>query len=446
MNPRDIKSKRLKVFYGLYQRELFEESIRAYLSQKSGGNAVFDIETLSVQSNNQLKTEKLLQFIESSNSLKVPNKTEARNLVELVAKELKIADKSKLATDNLIKGFLKRVNLSLENTAQANLNPKTSLQMERSNTSKKLLSDPESLARATRQQISHFMIDKPIEVLFTFIFLAGVDQGVLKILHDQAFTEEAWFHLGRYAIWSGFFARLILEILGGVWMKTQMDARLEEIQGFDNLLTQKDMKTSYLRWLSQQFFSKDNTWWENQKYAIKIAYANLLPGTILMAVIWATTLGRFDLELWLAGYMFYFVTPLMGLGFKIENGFEKSAKYAYKELIKKDLDLSGADQKFLSHPEVQEYYMKESSKLRRKFNLWYALMYDNPIGNILQIFGTTHTSQGAFSMIRLFTPTEYLPTEHWANFIDFLENKQILGSDFAEKCKSVFTNNRLDIK
>ena len=446
LNVRDIESKKLKIFYGLYQRELFEESVRAYLSRKEGGNAIFDSEAFLNQSDSQLKKERLRDFIENPDILKTPAPNKIRSLVELTAKEQEIAQKSRLAADNLITGFLKRVNLALENTAKNNLDPKVSPQMQRSAVSKKLLNDPESLARATRQQINYFLIDKPIEVLYTFIFLAGVDQGILKILHDQAFTEEAWFHLGRYAIWGNFFAELILDVLGGVWFKTQIDARLEETQGFDVLPNKEEVKKGFLSWIKKQFLSKDNSWWENQKYVIKIVHANLLPATILMGIVWAATLGRFDIELFLAGYLIHIVTPFKGLQLKIENTFEKATGYAYKHLIEKGVDLSGKDKKLIFHPKIKEYHLKESYKLRRKVNYILALFYNNPVENILQIFSATHTSIGSFSLVRLFTPGTELPTQYWSNFMSFLESKEILSSDFAEKCKSIFSNNRPDIK
>ena len=446
LNVRDIESKKLKIFYGLYQRELFEKSVRAYLYQKEGGSAIFDSKTLLNQSDSQLKKEKLREFIENPDTLKTLASNKIRNLVELTAKEQNIAQKSRLAADNLITGFLKRVNLALENTAKNHLDPKVSPQMKRSAASKKLLNDPESLARATRQQITYFMIDKPIEVLYIFIFLAGVDQGVLKILHNQAFTEEAWFHLGRYAIWGSFFADLVLEVLGGVWMKTQMDARLEETQGFDILPNKEEVQKGFLSWIKKQFLSKDNSWWENQKYAIKIAYANLLPATILMGIVWTATLGRFDIELFLAAYMIYVVTPFEGLQFKIENAFEKATGYAYKNLIEKGVDLSKKDKKLIFHPKIREYHLKESFKLRRKINYILALLYNNPVENILEIFSATHTSIGSFGLVRLLTPGTELPTQYWSNFMSFLESKEILPSDLAEKCKSIFTNNRPDIK
>jgi len=441
LDTRELKSKRLKVFYGIYERELFEETLRAYLSQSSEG--LFG--SSDGVSDYQLKKEQIKAFVEDPEKLKVPDDIE--QMVVKVAQEKDIAEKTRQATDHLIRGFLKRVAQSLEERAQNNLNSGRSLQIQRAEDSNRLLKDPESLARATRQQITHFMIDKTIETLYTFIFLAGVDQGILKILHDQAFTEEAWFHLGRYSIWAGFFSGLVLDVLAGMWLKTQMDSRLEQTEGFDNLPNEKEAEKGYLSWLMKQFFDKkDNSWWDNQKFAIKLAYANLLPATVNVALIWAVTLGRFDIELFLAGYMVYFVTPFMGLGFKLENAYEKSAQYAYRKLIENGLKLGGEDKKYLSHPDVQKYYMKESSKLRRRFNYGHALIYDNPIGNLIQIFSATSTALGSFSLVRIFTPGTELPTQYWSNFMDFLEGKQILSEDFAEKCKSIFTNNRPDIK
>ena len=446
LNVRDIKQKKLKIFYGLYQRELFEKSVRAYLSQKEGGNAIFDSEGFLNQSDSQLKKERLREFIENPDTLKIPSPKKIRNLVELTAKEQEIAQKSRSAADNLITGFLKRVNLALENTAKNNLDLKVSLQTERAAEFKQLVNNPESLARATRQQITYLMIDKPIEMLYTFLFLAGVDQGVLKVLHNQAFTEEAWFHLGRYVIWGYFFAKLVLDVLTGVWFKIQMDSRLEKTQGFDILPSKEEVQKSFLSWIKKQFLSKDNSWWENQKYFTQLAYANLFPTIILWGIIWAVTLGRFDIELLLAIYIVYVGTPYYGLQFKIENAFEKATGYAYKNLIERGLDLSGKDQKLMFHPKIREYHLKESFKLRRKMNYILALFYNNPVANILDIYSATHTSTGSFGLVRLFTPGTELPTQYWSNFMSFLESKEILSSEFADKCKSIFTNNRLDIK
>ena len=272
-----------------------------------------------------------------------------------------------------------------------------------------------------------------------------MDQGILQILHEEPFTEEAWFHLSRYAIWTGFFAGVILESLGGVWMKVQMDSRLDTTQGFDTIPSKSNVnkKFGFLNWLKKQFMAEDNTLWENYKFSWKLILSNLPAAFLTIAVMQFATLGRFDLELFISTYLII-LFPFMGFSFKVENSFEKSANWALKDLIKKDLDLKGKDRHFLSHPAIQNIKIKESGKLRRRFSFWLALLYDNPMGNMTQIFESVHTSLGSRSFARMFF-VGGLPTEYWANFMDFLENKQILSSDWADKCKSVFTNNRTDL-
>ncbi|MCY4321245.1 MAG: hypothetical protein OXC37_02415, partial [Bdellovibrionaceae bacterium] len=172
--------------------------------------------------------------------------------------------------------------------------------------------------------------------------------------------------------------------------------------------------------------------------------ANLPAAFLTYSIIFYLTLGRFDIEAFISGFLIL-IFPFMGLQFKLENTFEKSANWSLKDLIKKGLDLKDKDSKFLSHPIIQQIKIKESSKLRRHFNLWLALLYDNPVDNILEVFQNVNSPLGSRGFARMFFGGS-MPTEYWVNFMDFLENKQILSSDFAEKCKSIFTKNRTDFQ
>ena len=435
----DIKDQRLRAFYGIYKRELFQAVMQDYLLDltDSKENNIND---------GKLKLKSLERFIANDVFFeKKPSQTEIRQRVERVAQKRQIAQESLQAVDNLMTGLLKRISTMSEESSKKDLDPKQNLQMERFDTAKKLLNDPEAVSRATRQQMASFVIDKPLEVFFTFLFLAGVDQGILQILHDKPFTEEAWFHLSRYAIWSGFFTGVIMDILGGVWLKVQMDSRLDATQGFDVIPSKIAVKKrlGFLKWLKTQFMSEDNTLWENYKFSWKIVISNLPAAFLTFGIVHFATLGRFDLELFISIYLIL-LFPFLGLQFKIENTFEKSANWSLKELIKGGLDLKGKDRRFLSHPAIQKIKVKESGKLRIWFNFWYAFLYQNPVGNMQDIFQSINTSLGSRGFARMFF-SGGLPTEYWANFMDFLENKEILSSDFAEKCKSIFTNNRTDI-
>ena len=436
----DIKNKKLRMFYSIYQRELFTQVMRDILMQYMGIYSSSNDFQIKVQSL-AIKVQSLAHFAEEKTAL-----TAKPELIESLINthSHKLAKKSLSATNNLVEGFLKRVVAWSENKSQRVLNPQLNTQMGRFATAENLLNKPEALARATRQFLAEIVVDTPIALLYQFLFLAGVDQGILLILHDQAFTEEAWFHLSRYAIWAGFFSGTMINILASTWFKVQIDSRLDASDGFDQIPNKRQAQAGYLKWVFKQFTAKDNNWWVNQKHALYLAYANFFASTVMLAILFPLTLGRFDLELFLAGYLVYVVTPLMGLNFKLLNTFEKSAGYALSPLIKRGLDLKGEDQKFRAHPTVQAINITESHRLRRKFNLWLAVLYGNPVNNMLDIFGSIDTSTGSRGLLRIFTGG-LLPTEHFVNFMDFLENKQIVGSDFADKCKSVFTNNRTDL-
>ena len=441
LNRSDIKNKKLRLFYEIYLRELFHQVMRDYLSELTG---VKD----GILNDRSLKTERFAQFLNGeiefpSDSL---DKKEVEARVLRVAQEHNIAEKAQTTVDHLFTGFLKRVATARDRISNESLNPGKSKQMERMDTAKKMLNNHEALARATRQQLTDLIIDKPMKIFFTFLILSGVDQGILQILHDKPFTEEAWFYLSRYAIWSGLFFTIIMDSLAGVWFKVQQDSRLEKTQGFDIVPKIEDVakRFGFIRWLKKQFFAEDNSFVANYKHFwINIVIPNIPAALFNLSIIWAITLGRFDLDVYLSIYLFALL-PFMVWDLKLENAFEKSVNWALKDLIKKGLDLNGKDRHFLSHPTVQAIKIKESGKLRIKYNFFNSLLYSNPIGSILDIFQNIDTSMGSRGFARLSFGGS-LPTEYWVSFMDFLENKNILSSDIAEKCKSVFTNNRTDL-
>ncbi|MCY4320839.1 MAG: hypothetical protein OXC37_00315, partial [Bdellovibrionaceae bacterium] len=285
LQTHDIKNKRLKAFYGVYKRELFQEVMRDYLLDLTNSKE-------NNPNDKKLKLKSMELFI-SDNSLfeKTLQPEEIRQRVERVAKEQQVTQKSLKAVDDLLSGLLKRRIAKSEETSQKALDPNHNLQMDRFGKAKKLLNDSEALARATRQQLTYYIIDKPIELFFTFLFLAGVDQGILKMLHDKPFTEEAWFHLSRYAIWAGFFSTLITDILAGAWFKVQMDARLEGTQGFDVFPNKREVnkKFGFLKWIKKQFKAEDNSLMENYKYSWKIIIANLPAAFLTYSIIFYLT-------------------------------------------------------------------------------------------------------------------------------------------------------------
>ena len=119
------------------------------------------------------------------------------------------------------------------------------------------------------------------------------------------------------------------------------------------------------------FRSADNTLWKNYKFYTRLLWANMPSYFLTTFAVQLAILGRFDLEIFLGGYLFLFLPPFAtfkSLSYKMENAFEKSANFSLKKLIEKDIDLQGQHRKLMAHPELQVFKMKEAAKLRRSYN------------------------------------------------------------------------------
>ncbi|MDE0091715.1 MAG: hypothetical protein OXN83_00325, partial [Oligoflexia bacterium] len=155
LQTHEIKNKRLRMFHGIYKRELFRAVMQDYLSDLTG------IPQRS-GSDSQLKIKGLAKFLTDETLFEnKPSQADIRKRVEQIAEEKQITYKSLQAVDSLLTGLLKRVSAMSEEASQKALDPSRNLQMNRMATAQRMLNDPEALARATRQQLTHFIIDKP---------------------------------------------------------------------------------------------------------------------------------------------------------------------------------------------------------------------------------------------------------------------------------------------
>ena len=428
-----------RLFFEIYQRELFEEGVREYLLEQ--------IEIEGRPTNRKLRRHivEKSQHEQGFDWMKAESTEDVRQRLRRISKEKNIVERTEKALNNLFKGAPKRMKVKNEFIQEDKLTPERSLVMERFEISEKMLNDPESLSRAVRQNLTNLVIDKPIELLFTFIFLAGVDHGILQLLHDQAFSENSWFYLSRYVMWTGFFTGITVWAWAGVWMKVQMDHRLDSMGGFDKIPTLKDVNKRFagLRWFAKQYMDKNNTMAKNYLYSARLSIANISAFFLTSLIFGMATLGRFDLDIFLNVYIVAFLTPLSAWYFKMENAFEQFVNFSLKDLIKKGIDFNGQHKKLLGHPELQDYKMHEAARLRRRYNLKLALFFDNPIGNLIGIFENIDTSVGSRAFQRLLLGGN-LATEYYVNLIDFLHGKG-LPEGVSNACKSLLTNNRTDL-
>lgn len=428
-------NKKQKFAMELYTRELFYQSMRDFIIGIVPNGEYF--------SDKQIRNY-FLNKIKQGDKINIPvlDMEQIRNRVKRLAKLKQI---KQTVNDVINKVFsFKKMLIKKQLKNEYTLNPDANIIMQRYTISKERVKDPENVARVTRYQLAKIIVDKPIELAFLFLILAGVDQGILKILHEETFSNEALFHLSRVAVWSGFTASLVLDLLASPWMKIQMDARLGSQDIFSNIPSKEEVSQKFANFKGfwKEFNNnQNNSLKDNYTFAWKIVIANFSAALVTVALIHSVSLGRFDADLFLNMYLVA-ILPFMALTFKLENAFESMVNYSLKDLIKKGIDFS-KNKHFLAHPDIQLFRIQQSNILRQKFNLLYAVLFNNPLENILNIFSNIHTSYGPRAFQRLWLGG-YTLTEYWVSLMNHLE-KVGVPSGVTNACKLVFTNKRNDL-
>ncbi|MBK7845770.1 MAG: hypothetical protein IPJ71_19205 [Bdellovibrionales bacterium] len=64
----------------------------------------------------------------------------------------------------------------------------------------------------------------------------------------------------------------------------------------------------------------------------KLIWANMRAAFTTFVLVNLVTLGRFDLDSYVVGYLFAYFTPLTGLAMKIEQTFELASGYFSKDI------------------------------------------------------------------------------------------------------------------
>ncbi len=417
----DKIDKKLSVYFKAYFTKLYDDSMDAYFRKALGpqaeGLSTKELKVLAIQKEVDLK-------VSDEDAIELVKEVESRGEVEQYASQ---------TAEDFFGGAWERIKQTHMFKVRKALDPSHNYSLNRYKTAEIQMDNPEAMARATRQYLVSLVVDKPMELIFLLLFVAAVDQGVNKPLHDAAFSENSLFHMSRMVFWNGYFTGIMIALLADVWMKIQMDARLDQTGGFDDVADQADAKKGFLAYYRKSFFAKDNTWWSNQKYEVKLSLANM-PAYFLTALVTNLAfLGRFDLDSFVTVYK-SILLPTGGLAFKLENSFEKSTAYV----------LGRVPVKFHVDPRVREYRNKAIGKLRFKYNLVYKA-YENTVSSLLgNLFNITTEKLGPRSFVRQFYGG-YFPTELLVNNV--LRPVGRLGGVFekvAAGCELFLTNNHTD--
>jgi hypothetical protein len=159
-------------------------------------------------------------------------------------------------------------------------------------------------------------------------------------------------------------------------MKLQMDVRLEK--DMDKVPTGDDAKLSFRRYFWKQMWERKNSWWENQKFSNELVWKNMKPAFVLIAVLYPLTLGRFDIDSWVAGYLFTFLAPFSGINMKVENALEKAFGWVARNI----------PERYRHHP-LSIDYINKKTQMKRNIASFYYRIYENLMTNLIVIIQTT---------------------------------------------------------
>ena len=304
--------------------------------------------------------------------------------------------------------------------------------------------NPLRMAQAVRYMIAKNLVDKPMELMFMFIGLSaiqasGLGQDLIRPIQDAMFSENSWFHLSRFSFLNGFLVGVVTGVMADVWYKLQVGENIKSDIG--EVPSKLDAKKSYFRWYMKMTSDSSNTWWKNQKHYVKLIYANMPAALVTFMTFNFVTLGRFDVDSYLIGYLAAYLLPTSGFNYKLENGFELASGYFYKDI----------PEKFRSHPKVQEFVGNLTHKKRLGFNMLYTT-YENILGMLIFTVNSMETEKlGTRSLTRsLFggwTVTEKI-AESSEKLQNYLHGSSIPGKEGLAKvvdvlCKPI-TNNFTD--
>ena len=169
--------------------------------------------------------------------------------------------------------------------------------------------------------------------------------------------------------------------MANTWMKVQEDHRIAEIGGFDKVPTKADLDKGFWRYYFKSFIKNPkNKWWDNQKHYTKLIWANVPAAFITIAILNGLAFGRFDLGMFLAGYMVMFTTPFIGFGLKIEQSFELASSWIAAKVPRR----------LRSHPDLQAFISRRIQGQRLLFNggSW---VYTTALEPILELFQLMNT-------------------------------------------------------
>ena len=429
----DKLSKKAQKFFHYYFDETLAESMKEYL--KTVDIQIMNFDMRSFKTVKEVKAK----LSSSAKTLEPLSDDDAKRIVQkVVSTNREIFEKCSKDADKFWEFSIKNLKILSSHKMFGKIAPQNNLQVNRFMQVERLLKDPGAMVRAVRQMIVGNIIDKPMELSFAFLFLAGqqilpgVDYDLFRPIQDSLWGPNSVFYLSREVFGVGFAYGVVSGVFADVWMKLQMDAQNEN--NFGKHIPRKFKEKGFLSYYAKQLVNPQNSWWKCQSHYIKIIWSNMPAAFVNMAAIGLIFRGRIDLDMYIVGYMFSYLTPISGITQKIEQTFELATDWYSRNFTRR----------MKASPVVQKHISKKIARARAIYNIPYKI-YENFLGYFLGIFeqgaNAVHGSR-AMSRIIFF---DYTPSELLASLMIKIKGSAVGGVPGVKRtCNAVlnlFLNN-----
>jgi hypothetical protein len=436
-------------FFRAYFTRTFDKSMRQYLEKFAQDRLSRMAEKINIEVD-RLTTEELkslsAHWIEDLEKYETELKEDNSEIKKVLHTEIRQTIKEVTADGNVshwandvatkFSFFFQRKNINYRHKLFKKIragNP----QIKRFLTAEDALKNAKSLARAVRSEVASLIINKPVQLLGLLALYAGIEQGVLKPLHDVMNGPDSIIYMSRYLFYNGFVVGTVIGIMADTWMKVQTDARIQETGSFDKIPMKRYREKGFWRYYFKSTFSNpENKWWSNQLHYTKLIWANIPAAFITISIANFATLGRFDLGAFMAGYMVTFFTPLMGINLKFEQGFELASSWVASKIPRK----------YRAHPEAQRWINGQIQKKKFQFNIFYQTweVFAGAMMGIFELIGTDKYGPRSFlrTVFGGYTPTELaaLGLRKVGDVLGFIPGVEFITT----KCEGLLTNNYTD--
>ncbi|HLD74557.1 MAG TPA: hypothetical protein VJB34_06635, partial [Bdellovibrionota bacterium] len=221
-----------------------------------------------------------------------------------------------------------------------------------------MANDPQALERAARETLSTIKVDKWQDYIFLILLGLG-SSGEQAPLQPEFMGPLSFCYLSRRR-WNNVVWDIYHTLFGGPWIKVLQDINLRNsAEVFDKEFNErpKNPNISFARHYFNSTFSRENSWWHNQKRSLQMSFSNWKSYVINLIILSLPALGFIDIESILFGYTLGAI--LGGWYMMLEQGFERATGYALTDIT---------DQQ-LRDPYMQQIARQRLQRLRDRFNL-----------------------------------------------------------------------------